>query len=118
MELQEKDFDIIQKIKEVAEKECKTDAEFAKRWGKSPQNVYDLYKRKTIDVKTLLEISKVLSYNFFEDLQRQLPFYKPISEITNEEPIKATLQIELKKDKKDQVLKLVFGDNNLEILNK
>lgn len=30
--------------------------------------------------------------------------------------IKAILQIELSKDKKDQVLKLVFGDNNLEIL--
>lgn len=35
-----------------------------------------------------------------------------------EEPIEATLQIKLRKDKKDQVLKLVFGDNNLEILNK
>lgn len=34
------------------------------------------------------------------------------------EPVEATLQIKLKKDKKDQVLKLVFGENNLEILNK
>lgn len=34
------------------------------------------------------------------------------------EPVEATLQIRLKKDKKDQVLKLVFGENNLEILNK
>jgi hypothetical protein len=31
---------------------------------------------------------------------------------------KVTLQIELKKEKKEQVLKLVFGENNLEILNK
>ncbi|GIZ15049.1 hypothetical protein [Capnocytophaga catalasegens] len=110
-----KDFDIIAKIKEVAESECKTDAEFAKRWGKSPQNVYDLYKRKSIDVKTLLEISKVLSYNFFEDLQQQLPFYKKKDDV--KEPIKATLQIELSQDKKDQVLRIVFGDNNLKILN-
>ena len=35
----------------------------------------------------------------------------------NEEDIKAILQIELKKDKKDQVMKLIFGDNSLEILN-
>lgn len=28
------------------------------------------------------------------------------------------LTIELKKEKKDQVLKLIFGDNNLEIINK
>ena len=34
------------------------------------------------------------------------------------EPVEATLQIKLRKDKKDQVLKLVFGDNILEILNK
>ncbi len=39
---------------------------------------------------------------------------------TSEEPneVKAILQLELKKDKKDQVLKLIFGENNLEILNK
>ena len=32
--------------------------------------------------------------------------------------VEAVLQIKLKKDKKDQVLRLVFGDNNIEILNK
>ena len=32
--------------------------------------------------------------------------------------ISATLTIQFKKQKKDPVLKLVFGDNNLEILNK
>jgi len=31
---------------------------------------------------------------------------------------KVTLNIELKKEKKEQVLRLVFGENNLEILNK
>ena len=35
-----------------------------------------------------------------------------------DEPVEAVLQIKLKKDKKDQVLKLVFGDNDIEILNK
>lgn len=38
--------------------------------------------------------------------------------VCDEEPLEAILQIKLKKDKKDQVLKLVFGDNNIEILNK
>lgn len=42
--------------------------------------------------------------------------YAPKEEI--HEPLEAVLQIHLKKDKRDQVLKLVFGDNNLEILNK
>lgn len=34
------------------------------------------------------------------------------------EPVEAVLQIKLMKEKKDQVLKLVFGENNIEILNK
>ena len=42
--------------------------------------------------------------------------YVPLDSIDDE--IAATLTIQLKREKKDQVLKLVFGDNNLEILNK
>lgn len=34
------------------------------------------------------------------------------------EPIEAILQIKLKREKKEQVLKLVFGENDIEILNK
>lgn len=33
-------------------------------------------------------------------------------------PVEAVLQIKLQSDKRDQVLNLIFGDNNLEILNK
>lgn len=33
------------------------------------------------------------------------------------EPLEAVLQIKLRKEKKEQVLKLVFGEKNLEILN-
>ena len=35
-----------------------------------------------------------------------------------DDPVKAVLQIELKKDTKDQVRKLLFGEHNIEILNK
>ena len=34
------------------------------------------------------------------------------------DPVEAILQIKLKKDRKDQVLKLIFGEHNLEILTK
>lgn len=37
---------------------------------------------------------------------------------TKDENVEVVLQMRLKKDKKDQVLSLVFGENNLEILNK
>jgi transcriptional regulator with XRE-family HTH domain len=38
--------------------------------------------------------------------------------VESKEPVEAILQIKLQSDKKEQVLKLVFGENNLEILNK
>ena len=42
-----------------------------------------------------------------------------VSETEKEEDnSEVLLQFKLKKDKKDQVLKLVFGDNDIEILNK
>lgn len=45
--------------------------------------------------------------------------YVPVNNISNVEvEEKVSLTIELKKEKKDQILKLVFGNNNLEILNK
>ena len=34
-----------------------------------------------------------------------------------EEPIEAVLQIKLQKSKKEQVLRLIFGDNDIELLN-
>ena len=41
------------------------------------------------------------------------------SEETNDEDhAEVLLQLKLKKEKKDQVLKLVFGENNIEILNR
>ncbi len=37
---------------------------------------------------------------------------------TLQKEVKATLTIEMGKEKKDQVFRFLFGDNNLEILNK
>ena len=37
---------------------------------------------------------------------------------TEQEPAEVLLQLRLTKEKKDQVLKLVFGENNIEILTK
>lgn len=34
-----------------------------------------------------------------------------------DEPIEAVLQIKLQKSKKEQVLRLIFGDNDIELLN-
>ncbi len=112
-----KKIHIGEEIKKVAKERFSRDTEFAEKLGRSRQTVYDMYKRETIDVNTLLDVCKVLSYNFFDLYTSQLPFVKQMEDLQTE-PIEATLQIKLRKDKKDQVLKLVFGENNLEILNK
>lgn len=79
-----------------------------------------------------IESGKIaLSYRFLADIARCFGMsvidiitypdkYVKLEESVNggDEPVEAVLQIKLKKDKKDQVLKLVFGENNIEILNK
>jgi len=40
-------------------------SEFARRINKSRQNVQDIFKRESVDTDLLLQISKVLNYNFF-----------------------------------------------------
>ena len=73
-----------------------------------------------------------LSLNQLSNIARQLSMreidiitypeiYVNKEKVVNEqeqEPVEAILQIKLKKERKEQVLKLVFGDNNIEIFNK
>ncbi|WP_051313568.1 helix-turn-helix transcriptional regulator [Sporocytophaga myxococcoides] len=40
-------------------------SEFARRINKSRQNVQDIFKRESVDTDLLLQISKVLNFNFF-----------------------------------------------------
>lgn len=69
-----------------------------------------------LSYSTLAQIASVLNMMIIDVITYPDKFVK--KENTLEEPIEAVLQIKLKKDKKDQVLRLVFGDNNIEILNK
>ena len=56
-----------QKIREIFETKGISVVEFAKRINTSRENVYGIFKRKTIDVELLFHISEVLEYNFFQD---------------------------------------------------
>jgi transcriptional regulator with XRE-family HTH domain len=79
------------------------------------QSGYGLIERgdRRLQVFTLLQIALVFEVHVVD-----LILYPTEFSTREVDDIKATLTVELKKDKKDQVLKLVFGDNNLEILNK
>ncbi len=66
-----------------------------------------------------LTIDKLLQIAILLDVPLEQIISYPEKKLEKkQEPVKAILQIELQEDKKDQVLKLVFGENNLEILNK
>ncbi|MGL5888940.1 MAG: helix-turn-helix transcriptional regulator [Bacteroidia bacterium] len=43
-----------------------TKSEFARRISTSPQNIYGIFKRKSIDTELLREISRTLNYDFFQ----------------------------------------------------
>lgn len=72
--------------------------------------------KRELKVSELEKIASALSVSVVD----LITFPKTYVEITSDtpDPIEAVLQIRLRKDKKEQVLKLVFGENNLEILNK
>jgi transcriptional regulator with XRE-family HTH domain len=70
--------------------------------------------KRELKVSELEKIAKVLGVDVLF-----LITYPHVYEKKNHkpEPVEAILQIKLRSDKKDQVLKLVFGENNLEIFN-
>lgn len=54
------------KIKSVVTKKGLPVSEFARRINKSRENVYSIFKRKTIDTELLSKISKILEHDFFQ----------------------------------------------------
>ena len=68
--------------------------------------------RSKTDLKVLILFCEKLKLTLKEF------FIFPSTLNSNNEDVKAIIQIELKKEKKEQILKLIFGENNLEILNK
>lgn len=71
--------------------------------------------QQDITISRLAEIANILDVEAWELLA---PDGKSVSQLEDEAPVEAILQIKLQKNKRDQVLRLVFGDNDLEILNK
>ena len=54
------------KIKSIVSKKGMTVSEFGRRINKSRENVYSIFKRKSIDTALLLKISEVLEHDFFQ----------------------------------------------------
>ena len=65
------DLHIGRLIKTVFERSGMTVSEFARRLNCERTNIYTIFKRRTIDVELLINISKILNYNFFEDILKE-----------------------------------------------
>lgn len=73
-------------IKKKVEEKKLSIAEFAKKIYCDRTTVYDLFKRSNIDIERLIRISKVLEYNFIEEVYLSKEEIKSESQET-EDPI-------------------------------
>lgn len=110
---------ILENVKTFREKANFSQEEAAERMNIT-QSKYARFERgatKT-DLETLLSFCNIVGRSLIEIIVYP-DTYINVSEIsTYKEEERVSIIIELKKDKKEQVLKLIFGDNNLEIFNK
>ena len=73
--------------------------------------------KRDLRVKELEIISNVLGLTVV-DLLTYPQQYVNIIDIPRSDDSEVSIQIKLKKDKRDPVMRLIFGDNDIEILNK
>lgn len=108
---------IIGNIIKILKSKNLTQASLAAPLDLTEGNVSKLLHNKTkLTFDMLSKIASFLSMSEIDIIAYPELYVKASS--PDAEPVEAVLQIKLKKDKKDQVLKLVFGENNIEILNK
>ena len=112
---------ILENIEEIRRKKGLKQAVVGKALGVS-QSGYSNYITRNNDITygKLSQIADVLGVSVIDIIAYPKTYID--SDVILDSAIgieeKVVLQIELKKEKKEQVMKLVFGDHNLEILNK
>lgn len=88
--------------------------EFANKISKERSNVYDIFKRDSIDTNLLKKIGQVLQHDFFQY------FLEPetVQKIKISEDIKKSkILVELELNE-DEIMKIGFEEKVLKILNK
>lgn len=104
-------------VKSKVEEAGLSKAKFAELLGIARQNIdKTVFQKHSLDTDLLCNISEVLNCNFFD-------YYKSEEQCNHfnyncKKEIKATLSIELGTERKEQVFRFVFGNNNIEIREK
>ena len=106
-------YQIVERIRKIMIDKQLTQARMGELMGAGESSASKLFSgQATITLDHLANLASGLSISVI-DILTYGDAKKPEGE-----PVEAILQIKLKKDRKDQVLKLIFGEHNLEILNK
>ncbi len=93
-------------------------AELSRRTDLDTATISKIFSGQTrLNVNALSEISTALDMSVMDVITYPDKYVKVGGPVKGE-PVEAILQIKLQKEKKDQVLKLIFGEHNIEILNK
>lgn len=112
-------------IKERLEAENINVTKFATLIERERTNVYNIFKRESIDTDLLKKIGQVLNYDFFQHFIEPNTIEK-IKYSNSSKKTKVLIELELTDDEiknidlEDKALKVlkIHCDNNLEILNK
>ena len=101
-------------IKEKAAEKGFSNAAFAKALNIQRQNIEKtVFSKRSVDTDLLLSISEVLNFDFFQYYRKEEGSNKK-----DYSEIKGVLSLEFGKEKKDQVFRFVFGENDIEFKNK
>lgn len=71
-------------IKEELRRQERSVTWFARKLYCNRQNIYDIFKRESIDTTLLRRISNILDYNFFKDLSKDFDISKHQNNIHND----------------------------------
>ena len=95
-------------VKDKVDETGMSQAEFARRIGIQRQNVVKtVFDKASLDTNLLCNISEVLDCNLFD--------YFKSNEQNDKTELKATITIEMGKEKKDRSVRFVFGENDIKL---
>ena len=100
-------------IRQIVTDKGLSDAAFAKLIGMQRQNVKrTVFEKRSLDTELLCTISEVLECNLFDY------FKSNTDDDAKKTELRATLSIEMGQEKQDKTIRFVFGENDIEILNR
>ena len=95
-------------VKQKVEEKGLNNAEFARHLGMHRQNVVkQVFEKESLDTNLLCLISEALDCNLFD--------YFKSSGNEDKQEVKATITIELGRERKDRTVRFIFGENDIKL---